>query len=183
MRLFTGVELPAEIIRNIEKLLAELKPAARIKWSPPENLHITTKFIGEWPEARLEELQKALAAVPRPGPLPVAIRGLGFFPNAKSPRVFWAGIEAPPELKTLARETDRALAPLGIEAEKREYSPHLTLARIREPVPLQPLHDRIARLGSHDLGGFTAAHFFLYQSKLGPSGSVYTKISEFPLVK
>jgi 2'-5' RNA ligase len=183
MRLFTGIDLPAHVVSNLEQLLAQLQPAARIKWSPPANLHVTTKFIGEWPEQRLPELQDALGAVPSTGPISIAIRGLGFFPNARSPRVFWAGIQAQPELAALAATTDRALEALGIEAEKRPYSPHLTLARIREPVPVHALHERIAKLASQDFGEFTAAAFFLYQSRLSPAGSVYTKISEFPLEK
>jgi 2'-5' RNA ligase len=183
MRLFTGIELSEEVMQRMETLLAELKPAARVKWSVPENLHITTKFIGHWPEERLRELEDALAGTPVTGPLEIAIRGLGFFPNARSPRVFWAGITAPPDLAALARGMDRALAPLGIESEKREYAPHLTLARIKEPVPLAPLRERIALLPSQEFGVFTAARYYLYQSQLRPTGSVYTKISEFPLEK
>ena len=62
MRLFTGLDLPAEVVGNLEELLQQLRPTARIQWSPPANLHITTKFIGEWPEERLEELKAALRA-------------------------------------------------------------------------------------------------------------------------
>jgi 2'-5' RNA ligase len=181
MRLFTGIDLPEGIVRRIEMLLQELKPFARIKWSAPENLHVTTKFIGEWPEERLGELTAVLAKAPRTGPIAIAIRTLGFFPNAKSPRVFWAGIDAAPELEALARGTDRVLEPLGVEAEKRGFSPHLTLARIRDPVPLVALRERIDRLASQEFGEFTAGRFYLYQSKLKPSGSVYTKLSEFAL--
>jgi 2'-5' RNA ligase len=183
MRLFAGLDLSPDVIHHIERLIAALKPAARIQWSPAANLHITTKFIGEWPEERLDELNRALAGVPVEGPLTIAIRSLGFFPHARSPRVFWAGIDAPAQLASLARETDRALEPLGIEPEKRAYSPHLTLARIREPAPLAALHARLAELATQEFGTFTADRFFLYRSKLSPSGSVYTKISEFSLAK
>jgi 2'-5' RNA ligase len=183
MRLFTGIDLPASVIDRIDRLLAQLKPAARIKWSPAANLHLTIKFIGEWPEERLAELKDALAGVPVSGPIPIGIRGLGFFPNARSPRVFWAGIDAPPQLAALAAATDRALEPLGIAAEQRPYSPHLTLARIKEPVPLQALHDRTGKLASPEFGDFVAERFFLYQSRLSAAGSVYTKLSEFPLEK
>src|SRR5436190_340124 len=100
-------------------------------------MHITTKFIGEWPEERLGELTGALAALSARAPIPIAIRNLGFFPNPHSPRVFWAGIEAPAELANLAGATDLALAALGVASEQRAFAPHLTLARIKEPVPLQ----------------------------------------------
>jgi RNA 2',3'-cyclic 3'-phosphodiesterase len=183
MRLFTAIDLPGDVLREVNELIERLRPAARIKWSVPENLHITTKFIGEWPEDRLEDLKTALAGVPCTGAIPIAIRGVGFFPNERSPRVFWAGVEAPPPLNRLASVTDQALKPLGIEAEKRPFSPHLTLARIKEPVPLTPLRDRITQLASTDFGSFDADRFYLYQSRLRPSGSVYTKVSEFPLEK
>ncbi|MEI9974190.1 MAG: 2'-5' RNA ligase family protein [Ignavibacteriota bacterium] len=64
MRLFTALDLPGEVVKNLESFVARLKPSARIQWSPPANLHVTTKFIGEWPEARLGELQKALGGDP-----------------------------------------------------------------------------------------------------------------------
>jgi 2'-5' RNA ligase len=179
MRLFTALDLSEEVVRNLEKLLAELKPAARIGWSPPANLHITTKFIGEWSGERLEELASTLLEVRAPGPIEVSIRKLGFFPNPHSPRVFFCGIEAP-GLDRLAAATEAAMASLGVESEKRAYSPHLTLARIKDRVDLQPLRERIARLPSQEFGSFTARSYFLYQSQLRPTGSVYTKLSEFP---
>src|SRR5206468_3384995 len=106
MRLFVGLDLPAEVVRGLENLLDALRPTAKINWSPPSNLHITTKFIGEWPEDRLDELQSALKAVPRRPAITGDVRDLGFFPNARSPRVFWCGIEAP-GLPELAADVDR----------------------------------------------------------------------------
>ena len=182
MRLFTGLDLPDDVVRNLEELLRRLKPAARIQWSPPENLHVTTKFIGEWPEDRLGELIAALRGVPAPGPIAVQIRRVGFFPNPHAPRIFWCGIEAP-GLDALAADTDGATAALGVEREKRAFSPHLTLARIKNQVDLQPLRKTIAGMESLELGGFQARSFFLYQSSLRPTGSVYTKLAEFPLTQ
>src|SRR5689334_15624132 len=112
MRLFTGLDLPGEIVGNLKSLLDRLRPAVRINWSPPENLHITTKFIGEWPEERLDELKSVLATIEPRAPIPVHIRKLGFFPNPHAPRVFWCGIDAP-GLEALAAATDRATAGLG----------------------------------------------------------------------
>ncbi len=129
-----------------------MRPTARINWSPVGNLHITTKFIGEWPEERLDELTEALrsAAAARDA-IPIAVRGLGFFPNPRSPRVFWAGVHAPGRSASWRVETDRALARLGVPAESRAFSPHLTLARIKEPVPLEAAARAIAALESHRL--------------------------------
>src|SRR5438067_165851 len=98
MRFFTAIDMPEDVLRNVEILLDRLKPTARIKWSPPSNLHITTKFIGEWPEDRLPELNGALAGVSPRRTFEIHIRQVGFLPNPHSPRIFFAGIDAPPEL-------------------------------------------------------------------------------------
>ena len=180
MRLFAGLDLPPQVVANLEKLLERLRPAARIQWSPPANLHITTKFIGEWPEERLDELKTALAAIPGRGAILVRIRELGFFPNARSPRVFWCGIDAP-GLAELAADTDRAASALGIPAENRAFSPHLTLARIKERIDLKPLEQAIAKLPALEFGECETRSFFLYRSQLRAGGSVYTKLAEFPL--
>lgn len=180
MRLFTALDLPAEIVDRLEQLLARLKPAARIQWVVPANLHVTIKFIGEWPEDRLDELKQSLASVPSRQAIEAHIYGLGFFPNAKSPRNFWCGIDAP-GLAELAADTDAAAAALGIASEKRDYSPHLTLARIKERLDLRPLHQRVAEEAPCEFGKFQTGSFFLYRSQLRPAGSVYTKLAEFPL--
>jgi 2'-5' RNA ligase len=180
MRLFTALDLPSEVTANLRDLLGRLRPTARIGWSPPENLHITTKFIGEWPEARLGELQRALAAMPSGGPIAVRIRNLGFYPNARAPRIFWCGIDAP-GLADLAAATDGATAALGIARETRPFSPHLTLARIKDRVNIEALQRAVAGLPSTEFGGIEVRSFFLYLSQLKPTGSVYTKLAEFPL--
>jgi 2'-5' RNA ligase len=177
MRLFTAIDLPVEIVERLDRLIADLRPRARIHWSPAANLHITTKFIGQWPEERLTELNRALGALGGRTPIAVRVAGLGFFPNPKSPRVFWAGVDASPELSRLAVEIDQALSKLGVAPETRAYSPHLTLARIKEPSQAATLPKD---LGAPDFGSFTTDRFHLYLSKPGPSGSVYTKLSEFP---
>ncbi len=179
MRLFTGIALPAEVTDRLDRLVRGLKPAARIKWSPVKNLHVTTKFIGEWPEQRLGELQEVLGEMPPQAPLRIGVRGLGWFPNERSPRVLWAGIEAPPGLHELVRETQETLAGIGVEIEKRKYSLHLTLARIKKPTTLGPLRVAIEKLPSTEFGEFTAPAFHLYLSESQPGGSVYTSLAEF----
>ncbi len=180
MRLFADIDIPPGVLANLATVVARLKPAAAIHWSPIENLHITTKFIGEWPEERLPELTAALAALPPRPAIDIAIEKLGFFPNPHSPRVFWAGVHAADPLPQLARETDAALAALGIAKEQRPYSPHLTLARIKIPGKQPALLQAVAALPSLDFGRFTADRFFLYRSRTAPAGSVYTKLAEFP---
>lgn len=179
MRLFTGIDLSEEVRSNLDRLLAQLRPAARLKWSSVRNLHVTTKFIGEWPENRLAEIVSALKSLPERAPFDIAVGGLGWFPNPRSPRVFWAGVKAPPALAELAQATDEALARLGVPPETRAFSPHLTLARVKDRSPLAALQQAIARLPGDDFGEFRADRFHLYLSELRSSGSVYTKLEEF----
>jgi RNA 2',3'-cyclic 3'-phosphodiesterase len=178
MRLFTAVDIPDSVQSALEAMIGRLRPAAKISWTTGEKLHITTKFIGEWPESRIEEMQRALAGVGSAGVIRIAVRGMGWFPNPKNPRVLWAGVEAGPELAMLARATEQAVHALGVEIEKRKYSPHLTLARIRERVPLDRLRRAVEAEGAAECGAFEASAFFLYLS----SGGRYTKLAEFPLV-
>src|ERR1700683_5362272 len=121
MRLFTAIDIPAAIKLRLCAFLDRLRPLAKLSWSPPDHLHVTTKFIGEWPEARLEELNQALDAVPAPGPIEIAVRGLGWFPNDRNPRVFWAGVESGPELGALAQATEQSLASIGVPVEDRKF--------------------------------------------------------------
>jgi 2'-5' RNA ligase len=181
MRLFTGIDLAENVRAELARFLERLKPTARLRWSAAQNLHVTTKFIGEWPEARLEELIAALGAAPRTGPISIAIRELGWFPNARAPRVFWAGIHSDERLHELARAIDRLTSRLGIEEDKRPYAPHLTLARIPPGTPLAGLHRAIEALAPADFGSFLADCFYLYRSELSPAGSRYTKLARFPL--
>jgi 2'-5' RNA ligase len=179
MRLFTAIDIPVEIKARLRAFVDRLRPTAKLTWSPVENLHVTTKFIGEWPEPKLRQLTDALNATPKPGRVEIAVRGLGWFPNAKNPRVFWAGIEVNEPLRRLAAGTEAALASIGVPAEERGFHPHLTLARRRDPVPLEKLRAILDSLSSDstEFGVFTADSFFLYLS----AASRYTKLGEFPL--
>lgn len=181
MRLFCGLSLAYEVRRNLELLLEHLRPQADIRWSPPDNLHITTKFIGEWPDDRVEEIRQALRGIPAPGPMQIGIRGIGWFPNPHSPRVLFAGVDAPQALQDLHAAADSRLAAIGVKAESKPYHPHLTLARIQTPSGLAALRQAIAGLPSADFGAFAAQKHLLYRSKLTPAGSQYSVIGEFPL--
>ncbi|MBS1828759.1 MAG: RNA 2',3'-cyclic phosphodiesterase [Acidobacteria bacterium] len=182
MRLFVGLDLPDNIKSNLGKLVDALRPTAKMRWSPVANLHITTKFIGEWPEARLPEMKAALNEIKGIPPFTIDIRGLGWFPNPHRPRVFWAAVRAPEQLVELAAATEAAAFSLGVARETRAYSPHLTLARMPEPaLDLAAMRRAVAALPSDDFGAFDATAFHLYLSKMGPGGSVYSKLATFPL--
>ncbi len=181
MRLFTAIDLNSSSKARLGALLAKFRPAAKLNWSPVDNLHITTKFIGEWEADQLHELELALSRVTVAGAIPIGLRGLGWYPNPHNPRSFWVGIDAGEPLAALARSTNQALVDLGIPAEPKPFSPHLTLARIKGEVDLRPLRSAIIDLPSVEFGEFEARAFHLYLSELHSFGSVYTKIAEFPL--
>ena len=181
MRLFTGIGLPDALQLNIARLIDALRPSAHLHWSAAYNLHLTTKFIGDWPEDRLDELRSALAPLGDRDPIRIALHGIGWFPNPHAPRVLFAAVQAGPALERLAHDTGAACARLGIPTEIRPFSPHLTLARIKDrAVPLAPLRTAIAGLQSLDFGEFTAGAFHLFLSQPGPAGSIYTQLAEVP---
>ncbi len=179
MRLFTAIELPEENLLRLERLLSALRPEALINWSPLDNLHVTVKFIGEWPEARLDELAEVLAGLEPREPFEIEIQDLGWFPGEKSPRVLCAGIGESEALRTLAHETEEALVVLGIRRDNRDFSPHLTLARIKHTVPLRRLRERVAELQPVALGSFVVRQFALFRSDPGSNASVYRKLRQY----
>jgi RNA 2',3'-cyclic 3'-phosphodiesterase len=181
MRLFTAIEISAEMKENVrvlvDRLRATVQGDAKVSWTRTENLHITTKFIGEWPEGRLSEVKSALVSVKSPGAIAIDIRGIGWFPDARHPKVLFAGVRAGEGLAELARATDDAMAAIGVAKEDRKYMPHLTLARMKASAPLASLRIAIDSLESADLGTFRATAFYLYLSAAGK----YSKLAEFSL--
>lgn len=179
VRLFTGIAIPPDVLQSLSHVLDLLRPTAQVRWSAVYNLHITTKFIGEWPEARLQELVEALQTLDRRDPIALEVSGLGWFPNPHSPRILFAAVSTPEALRQLAADTEVALERLGIPNEAKPFRPHLTLARIKEPgSPLAPLRQAIAGLDSTSFGSIFVPGFSLYLSKPGPSGSIYTRLAD-----
>ena len=181
MRLFVALELPSAVRENLAALLKALRAVSpQTRWVRPENLHLTLKFIGEVPETEFAVIRNALAAARSDQPVALEFRGLGFFPNEKRPRVFWAGIEASPNLKTLAAEIDRATEKLGIPREQRPFAPHLTLARFEPPELPEKLRSAIEENAAREFGSFRTNQYQLIESKLKPSGAEYTTLESFP---
>ena len=201
MRTFVAIDLPENILKKIQELLERLKPASKnVRWSRPESIHITLKFIGEIPVEKVEEVKAQLESVQRRAPLKLRVRGAGFFPNERAPRVIWLGIEAgsefsegsessessagseSSELAELAREIEDRLGGLGIPKENRRFSAHLTLGRLRADDKLLAVREILRRQEPLELGAFTAEEFVLYESQLSPGGSIYRKLARFPLL-
>jgi 2'-5' RNA ligase len=179
MRLFTAIDLPAETLLRLERLLSALRPEALIKWSPLDNLHITTKFIGEWPESRINDLDAALAGLTARDAFEVELRNIGWFPNERSPRVLWAGVHAGPALRQLMTDTEQRLMTLGIAKDEKPATPHLTLARIKTPVPLRNLRLKVEELQPAEIGKFSARNFNLFRSDPGSNASIYRRLRDY----
>jgi RNA 2',3'-cyclic 3'-phosphodiesterase len=183
VRLFVALEIPSEIRENLAALIRELRTiASREKWVRAENLHVTLKFIGEMAPEKVSPIREALALVHSNSAVRLDFRGLGFFPDEKHPRVFWAGMEASPNLQKLAADIETATEKLGIAREQRPFSPHLTLARF-ETRKLPPnLQAAVRENLKREFGAFETAQFHLIESKLKPSGAEYTTLQSFPFV-
>jgi 2'-5' RNA ligase len=182
MRLFVALELPASVRAALGEIAARLRRAAgsNVRWTDPQGIHLTLKFIGEVPEARLETIRGGLSGIRAAGAVEAVFRGIGWFPNARRPRVLWAGVESDAALAALATDIEGALEPLGIARETREFRPHLTLARIKSDDGLDGLRREAELLGVPEFGRATYAEFDLMQSTLHPKGAVYTRIERFP---
>jgi RNA 2',3'-cyclic 3'-phosphodiesterase len=181
VRLFVALDIPDEVRRAIGEMIARLRDVARgARWVRPEGVHVTLKFIGETPEEQVAKIDAALRAVRAVGPVEAKFRGAGFFPNERHPRVFWAGVEASPNLAQLAGDVDARLASLGTEVETREFRPHLTLARFKSEDGLARLREEIKKLEPFDFGSMKTSEFHLFRSQLGPGGAKYTKLASFP---
>jgi len=194
MRLFVALDIEDGIRERIARFVDGVEGfAPDARWAKPESLHVTLKFIGEQPDGAVSQIKEALTTIKANG-TQIHFRGYGFFPTAKSARVFWVGMEAGPELASLAATIDEKMGALGIPKEERAFSPHLTLARAggRSGSPqgmkgdrpnrvFEKLQEKLAALPAPEFGSMTAREFFLYQSQLSPKGSKYTKLERFAL--
>lgn len=194
MRLFIALDIDESIRERIERFLEGIRGfAPDARWVRPEALHVTLKFIGEKPDDEVSKIHQVLSTI-EAGAFEISFRGYGFFPTPKSARVFWIGLNASDQLPQLANTIDDAVASIGISRETHAYSPHLTLARgsggsgaprkqkgDRANRSFQRLQEKLAALSTPEFGSTTTREFFLYQSKLGPAGSRYTKIAGFAL--
>ena len=185
MRLFVALEIPAAVRDNLAALIEELRALSakvsekRPRWVRPENLHMTLKFIGDV-DGKLDGIRAALSAIRSDAPVDARFRGLGFFPERKSPAVLWAGFDASANLPSLARDIDGALEKLGIARERRAFAPHLTLARFEPPGLHEKLRAAIQKNGEREFGSFQTREFHLIESKMKPSGAEYTSLASFP---
>jgi len=188
MRLFVALDIDPEIQRRLHDYVRPLVPRfPGVRFVRRSNFHVTLKFLGEVPQA--EPVATRLTSVRHPE-VALSVRGVGFFPNPRAPRVFWAGIDSA-ALAGLAEGIALALEPLGFAPEK-DFRPHLTLARNgsgrprpvrgeRSPAAMAKLARIVTTAPAPEFGTMSARRFYLYESKQTPAGPSYIKLSEFAL--
>lgn len=180
VRLFVALEIPSAVRQNLATLLSSFRAITKEpRWVRAENLHVTLKFLGEIAEGNVDAVRGALTEIRSDKLVALEFRGLGFFPNEKHPRIFWAGMEASPNLKTLAGNVEEAVEKFGIPREKREFSPHLTLARFERPRLPEALRKLIADNQQCEFGSLRTNEFHLIHSRLKPTGAQYTTLATF----
>lgn len=156
---------------------------ATVRWTTPENIHLTLKFLGDTDPAVLQRLSDTLTHLVRPlFPFEIEARGIGFFPAPEHPRIFWSGFDpqSAEVLSLLQQALERDLGELGFEPDPRDFLPHVTLGRLRAS-SRPDFADFAARYQDESFGKSYVKDFVLYESSLTPSGPKYTVINRFTL--
>lgn len=189
VRAFIAIPLPPEIQKGLFAVEAGLKPVfvSAVRWVAPESIHITLKFLGDMPLARVRQIQDILKrSADLFSPFSITVEGIGAFPNPQRARVIWVGLQAGPELMKLQAFIDQETARIGFASENRAFSPHLTIGRVNQTATAADLSVINASLKSSEpvaLGSFMVQAITLFKSDLRPSGAIYTVLSENSLLK
>jgi 2'-5' RNA ligase len=184
IRSFFAVEIGEEVAARIAEAQARLKECGgAVKWVNPANLHLTLKFLGEVESAAIPGLIEATSReLAGAGAFRATLAGLGGFPSASRPRVIWAGIgEGGEGLADLAERVERACEQLGFPREKRPFSAHLTLGRVREGGGGGELGERILQEGQSEFGETGVKSVVLMESRLRREGPEYLVQARFEL--
>jgi len=183
LRCFISIELDARVKKYIECYIKKLPDDVLfkgIKWVKPENMHITLAFLGETPMDSINQISDVIKLASNSlDPFSINLKGTGFFPNVGEPRVFWIGIEKTPLLYILKEEIDAGLCKLGLNFDKKPFSPHLTLGRFKYSTFQKQFMGGLPYFEA----SFLAAKISLVKSELLKDGPRYTDIFSCPLKK
>ncbi|HEX5398596.1 MAG TPA: RNA 2',3'-cyclic phosphodiesterase [Verrucomicrobiae bacterium] len=186
LRLFVAIAIPDSVRNEMIRVQQELKPLALgdVRWVNPEQLHLTLKFLGNVPAGSITEVKHSLAeACAGVRPFHLRANGVGFFPNARSPRVVWAGIEDDENvLAGLQVQVERLLAPFTEKPGAESFHAHATLGRFQKyrRHKTEGLLQRALKLGGHVFGGWRVEEAGLFQSELSSNGARHTRVAVFP---
>jgi 2'-5' RNA ligase len=175
-RLFTGVEIPSDIGQALSILRGGL-PGAR--WIDPENYHLTLRFIGDVDDAVAHEVESLLGRVKR-GAFDLHLDGLASF-GGRKPRAVVANIAPAQALLDVQAEQERLMQRIGLEPEGRKYTPHVTLARLRESSS-RDVAEYLAAHGLFRTAPFKVSRFVLFSSRASSGGGPYIVEASYPLV-
>ncbi|OGS21335.1 MAG: 2'-5' RNA ligase [Elusimicrobia bacterium RIFOXYA2_FULL_39_19] len=186
MRIFTAVDISGpvkETILNIQNELKNQLPC--VKWVEKDNLHITLKFIGDIEDNGLEGIKTAISGIAGNfSSFSIHLTDIGLFPNVKFPKIISAKIEKGNDhLKEISGALNTGLAPLGVEAEKRDFAAHLTVARIKDPQKNKDMLDLVTQKKLNINCSTKINAIMLIQSKITPTGPIYTLLENFNLCK
>ena len=184
IRSFIAIEVPWPLQARMGELQQELKHlAADVKWVRPGGIHLTLKFLGTVPKETLEKIALAVSPViSSKEPFDLRIYGLGCFPSSRNPRVFWLGIDrGSEEVSSLQETIEKKTAAISLPSERRLFTPHLTIGRVRSLKGKGALAQAIETERNIEIGAFQAKEVILFQSELNPAGAVYTKLKTFPM--
>ncbi|MCP4897505.1 MAG: RNA 2',3'-cyclic phosphodiesterase [bacterium] len=181
-RVFFALEIPGEVKRQLERetnTLRDRLPKGR--WVRSAGLHLTLKFLGEHPRGIISRVAESVTSeLSQCSKVAVKLRGAGFFPSSARPRVAWIGGEAEGAAE-LSRIVDDAAAAEGLERERRSWALHLTLARLKKPWPQDAVVSFLEWGEAVSFEPFTCREVVLFESRLDPSGAVYTPIERMAL--
>ena len=184
IRCFIAISLPTNILDQIGSYLHQLKKISpTVRWAKVAGIHITLKFLAEQPEPTVKLIEKELLGISGVSqPFQLTVAGAGCFPNQKRPRVFWLGLEHDQNnsLIRLHDWIDTHLEPLGFEPEKRRFSPHLTLGRVKDQSGYRPVFDYFAQNPFLPMR-FMVREITLMRSELRSEGAKYTPLYRYPL--
>jgi 2'-5' RNA ligase len=176
-RLFLAIDLPDEIKDGISGIVGRALDGARRV--PREQLHLTLRFIGDADEKIFQAIKKELATI-RGTSFSLTIKGVGHFPPRREPRVLWVGMEESVPLHDLQKKIEQSLINAGIAADERSFSPHITIARLRE-TPLAKVASLEEKHREFAAGPFSANEFYLYSSVLTREGAIHKREAVFRL--
>jgi 2'-5' RNA ligase len=182
IRAFIAIDIPEGVRDAIAEAQARLKRArvgVKVSWTKIDNVHVTLQFLGHVEEATIPRISQSLSAVAeRHAAFDIPVRGTGAFPNEKSPRVLWVGCDdSDGKLKALARAVQSEMEQFGFEPEHREFSAHLTLGRVKFPKPDAELTKALDSIKDEAFGAMRVEAIHLFESRLHPEGSIYSKLS------
>lgn len=183
-RAFVAVPCGEPLAGELSRRLDALPGGAPVRWTRPDTWHLTLQFLGDWPADRLDALRAGLSALTGPAPFAVRPAGLGGFPDLRRPRVLFLQFTGAEPLLEMALGVRRATAQAWGDGpqDTRPVHPHLTLARVRDPLE----EWQVNRLQDIDLGGLpdlSCDRFCLLASTLGPGGARHRELAGFALRK